>query len=118
MRAYIFIYLLVFTCGFASAQSVVDYNFLRSSNQSLLMSLENDEASNINIFSDYGNIQRSLNIETKTNYLYQSQEYIQELDVYLFPKRVYMPKLMHFAQTDPENQYHSPIVKARSALCE
>lgn len=52
---------------------------------------------------------KMLNIigNTKHAYLFQGQEYDQELGVYYFPARMYSAKTYRFLSTDPKSQYHS-----------
>lgn len=63
------------------------------------------------VFNVSGNIvsQNEINKDV-SRYLYQGQESENNLNLYLFPSRVYSPNQKRFFQPDPKSQYASPYL--------
>lgn len=80
--------------------------FIRNYNQSLSLAFDSVQVSKV-FTSEYGNIILHSDLE-KYSYLFQSQEYDSDLDLYLLPFRFYSPSQISFLQPDAKSQYFSP----------
>ena len=94
-----------------SAQSFKDVYPIRSYNNSLLLSLEENSNSQLTL-GDYGSIAYSSgNFDSATDrYLYQGQEYSKNLGLHLYPYRAYSATQKRFFSPDPKSQYFSPYL--------
>ena len=79
---------------------------LHNYRQDVSVSISSDTYTSL-ILSDYGAIQKE---RGNTKYIYQGQEWDQDLEIYLFPSRLYSPHTSNFFQPDPKSQYFSPYL--------
>lgn len=81
---------------------------IRSYNYSLCLNISDEDHSDY-IFDVYGELTKGKKTGSDVaSYLYQGQEYSQQLGWYLFPERTYSPSQKRFVQPDPASQYFSP----------
>ena len=93
------------------SQSHTDFYSIRSYNNTLLVSLQ-EQANNQLSIGDYGSISylNGTNQSLSSRYLYQGQEYSESLGLYFYPFRVYSSEEKRFFSPDPKSQYHSPFL--------
>lgn len=101
----------VITCFLVSegfSQTYTDYANIMTYNHSLAISVNSSSNENF-VLSTYGAI---LNVnasgDNQNRYFFQSQEYDEDLNLILFPRRFYSLVSKRFMQTDPASQYNSP----------
>lgn len=85
---------------------VVDLLILRNYNYSPFLSIEERSFSK-KVLGVYGNLLGNNPTIKNSRYLYQSQEWDDQLGIYLLPERIYSPKEKRFYQPDPASQYFS-----------
>lgn len=102
--------LVLFATTFATkyvfAQEQTNYH-IRQYNHSMALELQAQLVSKT-FLSEYGKILLKEKVtQTPARYLYQGQEYDTDLNLHLFPSRIYLPQNYRFAQPDASSQYFS-----------
>ena len=102
----IYIALLLLANFVANAQS--DYHLIQNYRNDAALVINTKNYSFV-FLSEYGSIKNYTGQNLK-NYFFQSQEYDTDLNLVLFPSRLYSPKEKRFFQPDPKSQYASPYL--------
>lgn len=99
--------LLMFWNCILMANQPIDVKFIRDYSHSLSLSI-NELSFRAYQYLSYG-CEAFVNDDTfNEKYLFKSQEFNQDLNLYLYPNRLYSTKSKCFFQVDSENQYNTP----------
>lgn len=110
IRNIMFILSMLFFTLCLYGQKVESHYQFRSYNASLVLTLGGDHMTAAS-YDSYGNlVENRTKNEVSGAYLFQSQEYDHELQLYLFPSRFYSLKRSRFISPDPKSQYASPYL--------
>ena len=105
-KIYLALFLLISII--AKVQSQSDYHSIQNYRSDAVLVVNTQNYSSV-FLSEYGSIKIYTGPIFK-NYLFQNQEYDTDLNLVLFPSRLYSPKEKRFFQPDPKSQYFSPYL--------
>lgn len=105
-RNIIGILVLIVFCGTGYSQSEYTQYTIRDFKHSLVLGINGSSSTQVTL-NAYGEISSQFSTMDYA-YLFQGQEYDQDLSIYFFPSRLYAPRQKRFLQPDPRSQYHSP----------
>lgn len=92
-----------------SVSQVINYHHFRSYKHNLLLQTDNTYWHK-NVISDYGQLVQSDFKSKQLGYYFQGQEFDADLELYVFPARLFSSNKFRFFSPDPKSQYFSPYL--------